>query len=1040
MFLRRALRYRRSQAFVLAGLSLLIGTCAAFAPWFARAVEQTVTTEMLTGQPLAAAWQLQDQPAASSQGVGKPRTPEDLARLVPADLKPLFSPPVNGQNAAVVWTPRGERVGISGRLVWRDGYCEQLVLTAGRCPGRAGEVVVSTTDVDNHGSRVGDVLDTKPAAYVGGGTLRIVGLYRPADQQALYWYGRGPTGHSHISYADDPQADDPPASDYLLTERSTFDQGVWGYASTIDTRPLPGDAGTQHLDRLREATTEFDQNAQELGFAAANASELAALIDRIQGEQRQGTTIIPLVMVQVALFGLVVLALALAAVVDQRRPELAAARLRGGSVVQAGRSLVLELAVPVAVGMLAGLLGGFVLLQVVRATWLDGGAPTELPWAVPVALSAALLAALAVVVWSVRSVVRQPIATLLRRVVPRRRGHTVGIVDVTIIVLASAGLLAALTGGGRGPLPVLAPTLLALAVGLIFAHLLLPLAALVSRRAMRNGRLGLALGALQVSRRPAATRVVAVVAVATALASFAGQTASVAGRNRETRAGYEVGAAGVIEATPAGLGSFTKALDAVDPDRRWLTPVVLTTTASPDAPRSLLIEPDSFRRIAYQGDRLTDEEGFRRLAAPERPAPIELRGEQLRLTAAAVRIKQVLPPTRNGELPTPQPPATSLIVKATVVSLRNGSRSTATFPPLPLAPGRPVDLTTDIDCEGGCRLLRIGIAPQLDDSSGAQGDVVLSKLGTDLQPALPLGAPADWKPLDDLDDTGSIAAAAAPAGGLTVRVTSTGAEQHLQHTLVPVVVPALITPDLAANQGTTVPGLDGVSVRPENIGRLEGPVNRHSERVAVMDLETLRRLGGTVTVSSTAFEVWLNAEGLAHADEVIAALGKEQVAAKFVDRIDERVDAYGRSASALALKLTPVVGIAGLALAIAVLLLMTVTSWRSRAQDYASLKVTGVPATTTGRAARWEQTGPVVLAVLLGTACGAAGARIALPLIPLFADTGQVSAVPLDLGIDWSMVLALWVIGTVALTAVTLLLGSGINRRARYSRIREELW
>jgi hypothetical protein len=152
------------------------------------------------------------------------------------------------------------------------------------------------------------------------------------------------------------------------------------------------------------------------------------------------------------------------------------------------------------------------------------------------------------------------------------------------------------------------------------------------------------------------------------------------------------------------------------------------------------------------------------------------------------------------------------------------------------------------------------------------------------------------------------------------------------------------------------------------------------------------------------------------------------------------VDAYSRSSSALALKLTPVIGVAGLALAIAVLLLMTVTSWRSRAQDYASLKITGVPATTTGRAARWQQTGPVVLAVLLGTACGAAGARIALPLIPLFADTGDASPVPLDLGIDWRMVVVVWVTATVTLTAVTLLLGTGVNRRANYSRIREELW
>lgn len=58
---------------------------------------------------------------------------------------------------------------------------------------------------------------------------------------------------------------------------------------------------------------------------------------------------------------------------------------------------------------------------------------------------------LAVVAWTVRSIARQPISTLLRRVVPRRRGRGVAAVDIAVIVLATAGLVGALTGGGRVP-------------------------------------------------------------------------------------------------------------------------------------------------------------------------------------------------------------------------------------------------------------------------------------------------------------------------------------------------------------------------------------------------------------------------------------------------------------------------------------------------------------------------------------------------------------------------------------------------------------
>ena len=83
-----------AQALVLAGVSLLIGTCAAFAPWFARAVEQTVTTETLHSQRESAAWQLEATPPAILGCGPVTKAPEDLDQLIPADLRPLFSPPL----------------------------------------------------------------------------------------------------------------------------------------------------------------------------------------------------------------------------------------------------------------------------------------------------------------------------------------------------------------------------------------------------------------------------------------------------------------------------------------------------------------------------------------------------------------------------------------------------------------------------------------------------------------------------------------------------------------------------------------------------------------------------------------------------------------------------------------------------------------------------------------------------------------------------------------------------------------------------------
>jgi hypothetical protein len=76
---------------------------------------------------------------------------------------------------------------------------------------------------------------------------------------------------------------------------------------------------------------------------------------------------------------------------------------------------------------------------------------------------------------------------------------------------------------------------------------------------------------------------------------------------------------------------------------------------------------------------------------------------------------------------------------------------------------------------------------------------------------------------------------------------------------------------------------------------------------------------------------------------------------------------------------------------------------------------------------------------LVGSACGVVGAHIALPLIPLFAETSQPSPIPLELDTNWTVAAALWLVGALVLTFTTLLLGTGVNRRASYARIREDL-
>ncbi|MEU8227603.1 FtsX-like permease family protein [Kribbella sp. NPDC048915] len=1033
MFLRQALRYRWGQAAVLAGVSALIGTCAAFAPWFARAVQQTVTTETLQRQWTAATWQLAADPPTAVNGPAEPDPPDSLDQLVPGDLLPLFSPPVHGRTVGVVWGVGTQRPAVEGRLVWRGDYCAHVVLTAGRCPNAPGEVLASTADAQTFGTKVGATLRAVTTRWPEGGGLRVVGLYR-ADDTAAHWFGRGPTGHSR------PASDSRPGlADHLLAEPSTFALGPWGYQATMDTRPLPGVARAADLDRIRQATDQLEGRIAELGLNARNNSGLIDVVDGIRAEQRQAVTIIPLVMVQVALFGVVVLVLALATVVDQRRSELAVARLRGSGAGAVGRALATELSVPVLGGIVLGAPVGFALLLVVRAAWLEGTAPLELPWTVPAAVAAAALVGLGAVVLSVRTVVRRPIAGLLRRIAPRGHRRTIGVVDLTVIVLASAGLVTGLTGGGRGPLPILTPTLLALATGLAFAHLLLPTAGLVSRRALRKGRLGLALGALQIARRPTMTRLVAVVAVATGLATFAGQAASVADRNRITRAGYETGAAAVLAVDTTGLGTFTAAIDKVDPDRKWLTPVVRTQPPSAENLRAVLIEPDSYRRIAFRGDRITDAEGFGKLRAPTEPGPIELNGGRLTATLDVGAVKASAPPPIDG---IPVPPsnlaAASVILEATVVNQTTGTRYVVRLPPVPVTRNGPVAVSTAMSCRPSCQLIRLGVAREVGDAVTAEGPVVITQLATDTQPSVALGRAQDWTTGALDSGQGSIKAADRP-DGLTLQINSLGSELSLQHAAIPSPAPALISRGFTVSDVQSVPGFDGRSIPVSKLDDLQIPMPRYTERVAVLDLETARRLGGHVDNAIADLELWLNADGLANVDTLISGLTEAGLAPVLVDRQSDHIASYGRSASALALQLTPIVGLASWALAVVVLLLMGTSSWRSRAQDYASLRINGVPEKTTGGAARWEHSGPVALAALLGAACGVVGAHIALPMFPLFADTSEPSPYPLELAINWPWAVILWLAGTLVLTATTLALGASVNRRSGYSRIREDL-
>ena len=113
--------------------------------------------------------------------------------------------------------------------------------------------------------------------------------------------------------------------------------------------------------------------------------------------------------------------------------------------------------------------------------------------------------------------------------------------DAVVVAVAAAGLVPA-RGRLSGPLALVTLTLISLALGLILAHILIPVADAAARRLTARGRVVGSLAAVQVARRPAVRRIIAISTVATALTVFATDALVVGARNREDRARVESGA------------------------------------------------------------------------------------------------------------------------------------------------------------------------------------------------------------------------------------------------------------------------------------------------------------------------------------------------------------------------------------------------------------------------------------------------------------------------------------------------------------------
>ncbi len=1025
-----AIRYRRAQAVSLLLLAALVSACAAIAPLYTRALEQAQLRSAVDradlSETLLQVSVNRTSPRFSTTGDGTLQMPSELEARVPAALAELHEPPIGSLSAAIRYQifPGIGSTELSLRA--RDGICDHVTITEGRCPTRPGEIAVSAPDAARWRFPIGTVMPTAERGSSDyGNQLVVAGVYeqKPDDR---YWLRVVLGGKSGATAPDG----DVPALDDWITPESTFAKAWYNAAVTV-----------QYILK-RPALTLDTMPVARAGIAAITAddrsvtvsSPLDDVVERVAAGQAQVRLIVPLLMAQLGLLAVVVLASVCSAAVDQRRAEIALARLRGRGPRGALWLVGAELGLVVLAGVPVGLLIAFAVTASARWLVLPPGVPFELPALVWAAAALAGLVCLATVFGTAVPVIRQPISSLLRRIGPTRRAGALPLLDVITIALALAGLVGLATGTVTGPLAILTPTLLSLAVGLLATRLWVPLAAGGAVRALRRGSVTGALASWQVSRRPTLRKVLTIVTVATALAVFAVNADLVADRNRTYRAELEAGAPVVLTVTSTDAVGVRAALTTIDPSGTRAMPVVVVRQRDPSAVTTLGVVPRLFQQVAFgPHDGSYDWAAL----APPRTPTLRITGRTVSARVSSdVRVTRVEEPSRD--VPAAEAEDAALTV-ALSVTYANGQQATRPFGAVPLAGGGSRAVTTSLLCPQPCRVDGILVQGTTADLQ-RDGTITITDLRVDGGSPLPIGDLSQWEaPPPGADGRSELTPLEASAGPtLRLQARNNGVRMRLGYADVPRSIPAFLAG--SPPPGGTVGGFEAVGIlgRPLRFRRVQAvpSVPVLGTNAVVADYDVMSAAGGAVQPGGT-LEVWLDTTDPGAVAAVRGALADRGFATTTGRTFAELKARYDASASAWGLQLAVFVALLAVLMAGLVLVVVAVTSWRAVARDFAALAMAGLSRQRLASALTREQGLVVAVGALLGTACGVAGSWLAMPLVPLFDEPAVAPAAdlaPAVLAVGGTALVVL-----VGLGVVALFVARSVARRISFDRIREQL-
>jgi predicted lysophospholipase L1 biosynthesis ABC-type transport system permease subunit len=1023
------LRHQPAQAVLVVLLAALVSLSAVLGVAYARAVEASVQHQTLADAPVSARGVSLGATAAT------PVLPQQLLdRLAPELLAPVWGTPVGGARVdGLLVRQTGNRL-VS--LAFRDGLCGQLTMVSGRCldDDTPGQALVSSRALTDLHLKVGDSLavadgsgnDTTPAM-----TVTVVGAYEPYDPAQEYWFDRPITRDAVAGTSIE-------GGDTVFVGSSTLTAVHWRNLSTsVDVPLVVARVGLGQEQSVRQALARLSGAARDAG--ASTTTQLPMLLDSAAHQRSDARAALPLLALQVVLLSLVVLGYVAAATTEQRRPEVALARLRGQQPAAAAGLLVRELGLLVGIGALLGGLAGWGLARVAALIWLVPGTGVPLRWPLLAAAGLAALAGLAAAVIVAVPTVREPLVSLLRSVPPRSSALRAGVGDGLVVALCVAGLVTLLSGDPGDPSALVAPGLLALAGGLLLSQAVVPVAGALGRGQLRRGRLRSGLASVAVSRRPALRRLVAIVAVAVALLVFAAAADAVARDQRRVGANQRVGAPVVLTVEAHSPTALRDAVSTADPSHRYATPVLVGRASTTQGPRSLAVDPQGFARIAFWDASGTPGAGAPTLEGLRPPdvAPVPL-------TGASVQVEATLSATPTSPTPDERPlltrttrPADPGVHGPLQLSLDVETADGAVVKvPLGRLANGTTHLTAGLPCADGCLLRRVGVQRTQADIGGAELRVGLSL--TDSHGRVDLRAgDKGWSGIVLVTP---VDVASGAGGELELSSRSFGTAVGAQRGDVPDVPGAVVAGDMP-------PARANGAFATAQTDRVEGPAvsggNRlYRQAARITAVPGMRLDDGTPAAAllvsydlvrrsesglgtRTLQQVWLGADDAAREATLVRSLAASDVHVIGRTSAADEAERLASQGSGLALRLALVVGGVALVLAAFVLGVAVATSGRVRAFDLAGLRVVGVPRRVVAGAAVREQ----LVVALVGVVCGAVLGGIGAALM-LSREATTSLLPPPEVAVAWPAALVAVAGSVVLLGGICLLLGRRLARRA----------